>query len=171
MRLKLYSPDGQRIRRLKNWLLRCHACYATTKQMDKRFCPKCGGPTLLRTSYSVDTQGRLTLHLRSDFQYRLRGTQYSLPMPKGGRNANNLVLREDQLEHERAQKSYERSQRKAAKGVSIDVIDDRLSSIFGGMSIGTGRTDGTAKAYFDGVAPPTIGFGRKNPNEARRSRK
>lgn len=168
MRLKLYSPDGFRIKRLKNWLLRCHACYATTKEMDRKFCPKCGGATLIRTSYSIDTQGQLTLYLRADFQYNNRGTQYSIPMPKSGRNANNLMLREDQAEYERAMKSWNRGQKKAAKGVTMDVIDDRLSAIFNGMSL---RPDGSTKAYFEGEAPPTIGFGRINPNQVRRTKK
>lgn len=168
MRLRLYSPDGFRVKRLKNWLLRCHACYETTKQMDRKFCPKCGGSTLIRTSYSVDASGQMTLHLRSDFQYNNRGTKYSIPMPKGGRNNQDLMLREDQLEYQRAVKNWQRQQNKAAKGVSLDVIDDRLSSVFGQMSL---KADGAAKAYFDGVAPPTIGFGRRNPNQVRRSKK
>lgn len=168
MRLKLYSPDGFRIKRLKNWLLRCHACYATTKEMERKFCPKCGGATLLRTSYSIDTQGQMTLYLRADFQYNNRGTQYSIPMPKSGRNANNLMLREDQAEYERAMKSWTRTQKKAAKGVTMDVIDDRLSAVFGGMSM---RPDGSSKAYFEGEAPPAIGYGRTNPNQARRTKK
>lgn len=167
MRLKLYSPEGFRIKRLKNWLLRCHACYATTKQMDRKFCPKCGGPTLLRTSYSIDVQGQMTLYLRADFQYNNRGTQYSIPMPKSGRNANNLMLREDQAEYERAMKSWNRTQKKAAKGVTMDAIDDRLSAIFSGMTV---RSDGNLKAYFEGEAPPSIGYGRVNPNQVRRTK-
>lgn len=168
MRLKLYSPTGTRIKRVKNWLLRCHACYAICKELEKKFCPKCGGPTLMRTSYSVDQQGQMTLYLRSDFQYNNRGTTYSIPMPKGGRNNNNLMLREDQAEYQRGMKTFNRESKKAAKGVSLDVVDDRLSSLFGGMAL---RVEGQAKAYFDGVSPPLIGYGRRNPNQARRSQK
>lgn len=69
MGLSLYTPDGIRVKQLKNWLLRCHACYATTKQMDRKFCPKCGNPTLIRTSYSVDAQGHVHLYLKKNFQY------------------------------------------------------------------------------------------------------
>jgi RNA-binding protein NOB1 len=177
MRLRLYSPDGRRVKRLKHWLLRCHACYATTKAMERRFCPKCGGPTLLRTSYSVDGSGRVTLHLRGDYQYRLRGTQSSLPLPRAGRSNQSggeaLLLREDQKEFVRAQRSYERGQRKAARGVTLDAIDDRLSAIFGGLSVGSGAAagHGANEGHFKCAAPPTIGFGRWNPNEVRRTRK
>jgi len=176
MGLRLFSPDGIRIKRLQNWLLRCHACYALTRDMERRFCPKCGGPTLLRTSYSVNAQGQTILHLRADFQYNLRGSKYSLPNPKTTTNkqqqnqaGKKIFLREDQADYERALRTYQRQQRKAEKGVSLDVVDDRLAGLFGEMKLRNG--DGTAKAYFEGIAPPVIGFGRRNPNQVRRTAK
>ncbi len=173
MRLRLYSPDGRRIKRLKNWLLRCHACYCTTKDMGKKFCPKCGGATLIRTSYSVDSLGQMTLYLRSDFQYNNHGTKYSIPMPKGGRNSRDLMLREDQAEFQRAVKNWEWQQNKAAKSASLDVIDDRLSSVFGEMNIkGGGSGTRSARPVADGgIPPPAVGYGRKNPNQVRRTKK
>lgn len=168
MRLRLYSPEGYRIRRLKNWLLRCHACFHTTKDMGKKFCPACGGPTLMRTSYSVDSAGQVHLYLKANFQYNNRGSKYAIPMPKGGRNANNLMLREDQVEYQRAMKSYQRAERKAAKGVSIEDIDDRLVSVFGELDLKGGSA---SLAGFNDVEPPVIGYGRRNPNQARRSKK
>jgi RNA-binding protein NOB1 len=168
MRLRLYSPEGYRIRRLKNWLLRCHACFHTTKEMGRKFCPACGGPTLMRTSYSVDSAGQVHLYLKANFQYNNRGSKYSIPMPKGGRNASNLMLREDQVEYQRALKTYQRAERKAAKGVSIEDIDDRLVSVFGGLDLKGG---GASLAGFNDVEPPVIGYGRRNPNQARRTKK
>jgi hypothetical protein len=43
--------------------------------MAKTFCPSCGNATLLRTAVSVNADGTLRYHLRSNFQYRLRGTK------------------------------------------------------------------------------------------------
>lgn len=162
MRLKLFSTDGMRIRQVKNWLLRCHACYWTTRQMERRFCDRCGNNTLIRTSFIVDQQGQVHLFLKRNFQYNLRGTVYSMPMPKPGRDGNNLLLREDQKEYLQAMKTYERDQRKAAKN-DEDALDDRLATVFGGMNI-----KGANKSF--GGAKPTIGCGRRNPNAVKPKR-
>ncbi|CAJ0840438.1 9375_t:CDS:2 [Entrophospora sp. SA101] len=92
MGLNLISVEGKRIKQIKNWVLRCHACYKITTNMEKKFCPKCGGPTLIRTSTSTDANGNVKYYLKKNFQYKLRGTKYSIPNPKGGRNPNNPIL-------------------------------------------------------------------------------
>ncbi|PJF18366.1 hypothetical protein PSACC_01787 [Paramicrosporidium saccamoebae] len=161
MRLKVYGPEGYRIRQVKSWLLRCHACYSITRQLERRFCDKCGGATLLRTSYMVDAQGQTHLFLKRDFQYNLRGTKTPLPMPKAGRGGNTVLLREDQKEYQQAMKSYQRQEKRAAKMTDLDAIDDRLATVFGGMTF-----KGAAKLEMPFL--PVIGFGRKNPNQARR---
>ncbi|KAI9183201.1 20S-pre-rRNA D-site endonuclease nob1 [Blastocladiella emersonii ATCC 22665] len=148
MGMHLLSLDGMHVRRLKNWLLRCHACFRTTTDMDKRFCPSCGGGnTLIRTSYTIEN-GELKLHLKKNFQYRLRGNVYSIPTNKGGRGGDSLVLREDQHEFQVRMKNYEHLKKKQAK----QEWDEKL---FG---------DGPLR-------PPSIGHGRKNPNEAVKMRK
>jgi RNA-binding protein NOB1 len=161
MRLKAYGPEGYRIRQVKSWLLRCHACYAITRQLERRFCDKCGGATLLRTSYMVDAQGQTHLFLKRDFQYNLRGTKTPLPMPKAGRGGNTVLLREDQKEYQQAMKSYQRQEKRAAKMTDLDAIDDRLATVFGGLTF-----KGAAKLEMP--SQPVIGFGRRNPNQARR---
>ncbi|OZJ01999.1 hypothetical protein BZG36_04727 [Bifiguratus adelaidae] len=102
MRLNLLSVDGLRIRKAKSWVLRCHACYKVTTDMEKKFCPSCGNATLMRTSCSTDEYGNVTYYLKKNFQYNLRGTKYSIPESAGGRNATNMVLREDQREYQKA---------------------------------------------------------------------
>lgn len=166
MRLELYTPDGCRVKNVKNWLLRCHACYCTTRDMEARFCPKCGGPTLIRTSYMIDESGSCHLFLRSDFQYNLRGTKYNLPKSKGGRQGASLILRDDQKEFQRQKEHYNRIQTKIQKNQdeatnSLEAIDDRIASVFGGGNVtqGNRRYDS-----YDGLALPTIGHGRRNPN-------
>lgn len=172
MRLKAMGPEGYRIRQLKNWLLRCHACYWTTQQMERRFCDRCGGPTLIRTSYRITSDGQVHLFLKKNFQYNNRGTMAPIPLPrsKGRSSAANeevLLLREDQKEFQREMGKYRHQQRKEARSVGdLDAVDDRLAAIFGAMSAGGGTA---ADRRRSGLATlPVIGFGRRNPNQARR---
>lgn len=166
MRLKAVGPEGYRIRRLKNWLLRCHACYWTTRQMERRFCDRCGGPTLIRTSYRVTDDGRVQLFLKKSFQYNNRGTMAPMPLPRNsGPRADReaLLLREDQAAFQRATRAYERQMRKETRSANdLDAIDDRLAAIFGTMNI-----KGTSVGRL-GPTLPVIGFGRRNPNVVRR---
>ena len=164
MRLHLHSSKNVRV---KNWLLRCHACYECTKIMDRKFCPKCGGATLLRTSYIIDEQGEMHLFLKSNFQYNVRGNIYSIPMPKGGRQGSGLFLREDQPEYQKALRSFKHQENKMQKNYCMDAIDDRLACVFGGMNIKVGR--GSFEG--DSLNAPAIGYGRRNPNQARRKKK
>jgi RNA-binding protein NOB1 len=151
MGLHVVSVEGRRVSQLKNWVLRCHACYTVTRQMDRRFCDKCGGPTLIRTSMSVDpVTGRMTLYLKRNFQYRVRGTKYSIPSVKGGREAN-LILREDQKEYVRAAFHEKKLKEKADAAANLD----------GGYEFGSAASRQPHSSV-------TIGFGRKNPNEAKR---
>ncbi|KNE64943.1 hypothetical protein AMAG_10608 [Allomyces macrogynus ATCC 38327] len=151
MNLNLLSLDGMVIKQLKNWLMRCHACFKTTMDMDKRFCPSCGGATLIRTSYSIE-DGVMKLHLKRVFQYRTRGTVYSLPKPKGGREGDQLILREDQKEYQVQRKNFEHHKKKQErKGWDEIMLNAAAASAV--------------------ARPPTIGFGSKNPNEAKRARK
>ncbi|ORY00281.1 hypothetical protein K493DRAFT_256577 [Basidiobolus meristosporus CBS 931.73] len=147
--LKLISVDGIIIKQIKTWVLRCHACFKVTTNMEKKFCPSCGNNTLMRTSTSVDEFGNVTYYLKKNFQYNNRGTQYSIPLPKSGKKSNNIILREDQRE-------YEMALRFSRKKDTVDVFDpDYVPKLVSGA----GR---------DSNGMPTIGFGKKNPNHARR---
>lgn len=143
--------------------------------MEKKFCPNCGNATLIRTSTSTDVNGNVTYYLKKNFQYNLRGTKvvnfftpnkkrkkrkvpnnllfllkYSIPEPKGGRNASNIILREDQKEYQKALKN----QRKQKE---IDIFDlDYIPKLLIGSN---------SKSI-----SPVIGYGRRNPNEARRGK-
>ncbi|KAG0675166.1 Nin1 binding protein [Kluyveromyces marxianus] len=120
--------SGLRIKRLRNYMLRCHACFQLLPMRKdgkpKHFCPSCGGPgTLLRCAVSVDsTTGKVTPHLKANFQWNNRGNRYSLPSPLS-KNATKRfgkkgfvhtkhdqgveLLREDQKEYEKAVKQEE----------------------------------------------------------------
>ncbi|XP_010441284.1 PREDICTED: RNA-binding protein NOB1-like [Camelina sativa] len=98
MGLRLLAPGGMQIRQLNRWILKCHACYTVTPEIGRIFCPKCGnGGTLRKVAVTIGQNGTIIAARKP--RITLRGTQYSIPMPKGGREAitKNLVLREDQL--------------------------------------------------------------------------
>lgn len=147
--LRVLGVDGKLIRQVRSYVLRCHACFKSTADMSKRFCPTCGNATLIRTSVSVDADGTLRYHLKANFQYRLRGTKYPIPEPKTGRHANNIILTEDQ-------KEFSRRPQRSRK-------DRRMENAF----------DPDAAMAFSGTwsAPrnptPTVGYGRRNPNETK----
>ncbi|RPB17052.1 hypothetical protein P167DRAFT_499779 [Morchella conica CCBAS932] len=153
MNLHLVSPHGlHRIRTIKTWVLRCHACFKLCRDMSKQFCPTCGGATLLKTSCSTDSQGGFQVHLKRNMQWNNRGAVYSIPKTQHGSASGkgvkkNLVLREDQVE-------YQREVRVRARQKERDLLDpDYLPGILTGE-----RRDA-------GGPMPKIGYGRKNPNE------
>lgn len=111
--------SGLRIRTLRNYMLRCHACFRIfplpKDGKPKHFCPACGGDgTLLRCAVSVDaTTGHVTPHLKANFQWSHRGNRYSIASPlsknyqkKYGKKGHVHskpqeipILREDQKEY------------------------------------------------------------------------
>lgn len=116
------------------------------KDPEKKFCPSCGNPSLIRTSITYVTpspehpQGYI-LHLKANFQYRLRGTQYSIPPPKpGSSNAlknggrTELILREDQKEWQRGIKSHEHLKSKQERAAAKAMREGKGDAVFGGAS-------------------------------------
>ncbi|PWW75461.1 hypothetical protein C7212DRAFT_198050 [Tuber magnatum] len=155
MNLHLLSTKTlQRIHTIRSHILRCHACFKLTRDMAKQFCPVCGGPTLQRVSCSTDSKGTFKIHLKRNYQWNNRGNVFSLPKPTHG-SANGkgdrevLILREDQKEYEREVVKVERRKER-------DLLDpDYLPGILTGERRDTGGR-------------PRIGYGRRNPNVARK---
>ncbi|KAH7389030.1 Nin one binding Zn-ribbon like-domain-containing protein [Cadophora sp. MPI-SDFR-AT-0126] len=162
MNLNLLSPTLQRIKQLKTWVLRCHACFAITKDMAKQFCGRCGKPTLLRTSCTTDKDGKVTVHLKKNMQWNKRGDVYSIPKPVAG-TANGklvqgggkggwgqgLILAEDQKEYIQAMTGARRKKEK-------DLMDeDFLPGILSGdrgraggrTKVGAGRNVNSKKRH------------------------
>ena len=94
--IPLISPYGQQITTLRSYILRCYACFHTTSQFEKQFCPRCGNKTLRRISVSIDENGQMKLHFSSKYVLTPRGKKFSLPKPQGGKHAVNPILSEDQ---------------------------------------------------------------------------
>lgn len=97
MGVPVVGLDGRRVKQLRRWVLKCDACFFVTAEMGRLFCPQCGGSTLRRLACTRTAKGRTIFHYsRTKANPSLRGTQYSLPTPKGGRSGD-MLLREDQL--------------------------------------------------------------------------
>lgn len=158
--LNLLSPSMHRVKHLKTFILRCHACFQTTKQMDKQFCERCGKPTLTRVACSTDANGEFKLHLKKNMQWNTRGDKFSIPKAvhgstNGRRNhgggkggwGTELILAEDQKEYMKAQTQQKRNKER-------DLMDeDYLPSILTGdrgraggrIKVGAGRNVNSKK--------------------------
>ena len=155
--------------------------------MSRKFCPSCGNSTLLRASVTVSSPNAtsdtptLEVHLKKNFQFKTRGTIYSIPAPKPGSAktgpGEGLVLREDQTAWVRAKKradgKRDREERRIlnaaaendGKVVSSWMDPDWVPEMLSVGAGGKGRN--MRSAGMDGDMP-VIGYGRKNPNERRR---
>ncbi|KAF8853439.1 D-site 20S pre-rRNA nuclease [Acephala macrosclerotiorum] len=161
MNLNLLSPKLMRVRELKTWVLRCHACFYISKDLNKQFCPRCGKPSLMRASCSTDKDGNFKVHLKKNMQWNTRGNVYSIPKPVAGTSngklvagggkggwGQGLILAEDQKEYVQAMAGARRKKEK-------DLMDeDYLPSILSGDRNG-------------GHGKPKVGAGR-NVNSRKR---
>ena len=86
------------VKRVTTYVLKCEACFKTTDDMEAQFCPSCGNHTLYKVATTVAADGSVH-HNSLKRRQNLRGTKFSIPLPKGGRRGVNedLLLREDQL--------------------------------------------------------------------------
>lgn len=153
------------------------------KDPERKFCPSCGNPSLIRTSITYVTPSPenpkgYILHLKPNFQYKLRGSQFSIPTPKPGssnamKNSNNaeLILREDQKEYQRGLRSADYLKKKQERAAVKAVREGKsggAASIFGGwddpdwtpeMLMGSGGRKGAPQGVRigkDGL--PIVGF-------------
>ena len=168
MNLNLLSPSLQRVRHLKTYILRCHACFATTKDMTRQFCSRCGKPTMLRVSCSTHARGgEFRMHLKKNMQWNTRGDRYSIPKVVGGSASGkinvggggkgggkggwgqSLILAEDQKEYQRALKGREQLK------VTNLLDEDYLPGIFAGERARSSRR-------------PKVGAGRDVNSKRRR---
>ncbi|KAF5729983.1 RNA-binding protein nob1 putative isoform 1 [Tripterygium wilfordii] len=157
MGLRLLAPGGMQIRELHRWILKCHACYTVTAEIGRIFCPKCGnGGTLRKVAVTVGENGVVLADRRP--RIKLRGTKFSLPLPKGGRDAisKNVVLREDQL----PQRFLNPSKKANKKGDDFFIPD----------AIFTHHTDKKAPHRPPVRQALAVFSGKRNPNDNHYSR-
>ena len=160
--LNLLSPSLQRVRNIRTYILRCHACFAKEMDMSKQFCLRCGKPTLTRVSCSTNAKGEFKIHLKKNMQWNHRGDRYSIPKPvpgaangKVGRGTGGgkggwgqeLILAEDQKEYLRAVNG--RSKKKETDLMDQDYLPSILtgerSKAGGKPKIGAGRNVNSKK--------------------------
>lgn len=82
MGLNLFSVQGLVVRSVKQWVLKCDACFEITKQMDRMFCPSCGNAALARLGVTLQKNGKPRYHYRRNRRVNTRGTKFALPAPK-----------------------------------------------------------------------------------------
>lgn len=121
MGLNVISPkDGLRIRQTKQFVLRCFGCFRLNPPNTTQFCKYCGNQrTLKRVAVTVTEHGETKIHINFRKPINIRGMKYSLPMPRGGKHSNDLILCEDQRPV-RTQKSKQAMQEK--KKLTMDTI-------------------------------------------------
>ncbi|XP_076003025.1 RNA-binding protein NOB1 [Genypterus blacodes] len=97
MGLHVLSINGMLIKQARNYVLRCHACFKTTSNMNKVFCPHCGNKTLKKLAVTVREDGNMQMHFSKNPKVlNPRGLRFSLPLPQGGKHTRNPQLVEDQ---------------------------------------------------------------------------
>jgi len=166
MNLELLSVDGMKIRKLKNWVTRCGACFTVYTNADSRstgplgkrlFCDHCGSDMMQRIAASVDGKtGRLRLHLSKKYKHNLRGTKFSLPKPgSGNRFQGDLLLREDQLMMGAWNQKVKMRSGGKAKDAAQSMFGRDIASNLGCHANALSSDD------------IRVGFGRRNPNAAK----
>lgn len=159
MGLRLLTPSGVRVHQLHRWVLKCHACNGVTADVSRIFCPKCGNHSTLR-KISVTVGGNGIVQAGRRQRISIRGTRYSLPQPKGGRDAvtKNPILREDQLAHKLL---YPKTKK------SVSNRDINMLSI---EEIGFGVTERRVPLQAPVREAVAIFSGKRNPNDNHFSR-
>jgi RNA-binding protein NOB1 len=75
--MPVQSIDGMKIRKIKNFLLKCYGCETFNWDTSRQFCEHCGYNTLMKIGYSVTSEGKVTVNDKKA-DPRLRGTQVYL---------------------------------------------------------------------------------------------
>uniref|UniRef100_A0A182M930 RNA-binding protein NOB1 n=1 Tax=Anopheles culicifacies TaxID=139723 RepID=A0A182M930_9DIPT len=94
--LQVAALDGRIIKQVRTYILRCYACFKTTPDATKVFCPKCGNKTLKKVAVSLDSEGKQIIHINT--RRPLTAKYKNRPVAKfdGGKYATNPLLFEDQ---------------------------------------------------------------------------
>ena len=96
MGFTLLTLDGYRLTRVRRFKFLCRACFKLNKDVEREYCEYCGSHTLGKVSVFINENGEITYFDNPKRRINLRGTKYSIPKPKAGRHAKNIMLREDE---------------------------------------------------------------------------
>jgi len=148
------SLEGVEIRQIKRFKLRCDGCKEINQRVDIEFCQKWGGHTLRKVSVFASSNGKITFFKGKRLKKNNRGVQYSIPVPKSGRDSHAMILREDQLwigQNKLKMKEKLREEDRVKNKIG-DHFNDYVS--FEHAKKNEKTTGGET----------TFGYGRKNPN-------
>ena len=164
MGIPLKAHNGKIINRIKSYVLECFSCNTVTRDIERKFCPKCGNPTLLKITCSFNDDGSMVLYRKRGFQVSLKGLRYNIPNPKFGRRNDDLILTEDQYKNKRVFK-------KKAKAEKWSEKQNQNAEI--AYSNGWGFEEiKKQNKHFQNIV---VGYGSANPNsnrfQAKRSKK
>ncbi|XP_062549406.1 RNA-binding protein NOB1 [Armigeres subalbatus] len=94
--LHIAALDGRVIKHARTYILRCYACFKTTSDSSKRFCPNCGNNTLKKVAVSLDADGQQVIHINTRRPLTARHKNRPVAKFDGGKHATNPLLFEDQ---------------------------------------------------------------------------
>lgn len=94
--LHIAALDGRVIKHARTYILRCYACFKTTSDSSKVFCPKCGNKTLKKVAVSLDENGRQVIHINTRRPLTARHKNRPVSKFDGGKHSTNPLLFEDQ---------------------------------------------------------------------------
>lgn len=94
--LHIAALDGRVIKHARTYILRCYACFKTTSDSTKRFCPNCGNNTLKKVAVSLDANGQQVIHINTRRPLTARYKNRPVAKFDGGKHATNPLLFEDQ---------------------------------------------------------------------------
>jgi len=146
---KLLTVDGRVVKRLKQWVLKCDACFfISAKNLGTTFCPRCGSNAMKRLSVRVGADGAVQYGYNPYRRISTRGQRYAIAKRKGGRGGQGLVLRADQVKMGTWNiKAKEKQKLRSQFGEDIT----------GSLGLDLQKAGGDLQA----------GFGRRNPNKMR----
>jgi hypothetical protein len=61
MGLKVMSMNGMMVKKTKQFVKKCHACFKVIYTLDSEFCPRCGSDFVVKVSMTVSTETCLRL--------------------------------------------------------------------------------------------------------------
>jgi len=132
--IPILSVDGMVIKQTRKWVLECFACKHICNIPTKEFCPTCGNHTLVKLSVRVNDGGTITYYRNANKKINTRGQIFPIPLPKGGRQTNDLILREDELlmgnklnQMQKMEKEKEKMFKEAYNGYANGVTFDDMS--------------------------------------------
>ncbi|XP_055608984.1 RNA-binding protein NOB1 [Uranotaenia lowii] len=94
--LHIAALDGRVIKHARTYILRCYACFKTTSDSTKVFCPKCGNRTLKKVAVSLDESGQQVIHINARKPLTARHKNKPVAKFVGGKHSTNPLIYEDQ---------------------------------------------------------------------------